>query len=101
MTITHVALDLTIQEPHTVQHPAPYHPLCTGPPSLQDPRLYRAPVPPPSLMAFGGQDWRPVHICSLEDSHQCWHLVAIEVHTVSKWAVRILLECFLVGCVII
>ena len=103
VTITHVALDLTIQEPP----PQLYSILPPITPSVQGPHLYRIPLctrpqfPLPPLMTFGGQDWRPVHTCSLEDSHQCWHLVAIEVHTVSKRAVRILLECFLVGCVII
>ena len=49
----------------------------------------------PLLVTFGGQDWRPVQTCSLEDPHRCWHLVA-EVRMVGERAVRILLEDFLV-----
>ena len=58
-------------------------------------------------MTSGGDHWRPVQTCSFEDlplppthTHkqtQEWHLVvATGSTTVSKRAVRILLECFLV-----
>ena len=55
--------------------------------------------PSPLLVASSGQDWRPVQACSLEDltvrpSNSCW--LATEALTVDKWAVPILLECFLV-----
>ena len=44
-----------------------------------------------------GHCWRPVHNCSLEDPLERHLVVAIEVSTVSgKWAVRFILECFLV-----
>ena len=55
---------------------------------------------PPLLVTFGGHHWKPVQTCSLEvlfPPHHYWHLVvAIETHTVGKWAVCILLECCLV-----
>ena len=49
------------------------------------------------ILKSSGQDWRPFQTCSLKDTPNCyWHLVATEVHMVSKQAVCILLECFLV-----
>ena len=45
-------------------------------------------------MTSGGQDWRPVQTCQLEDTPP--PPVAIGAHTVGKWALRIALECFLV-----
>ena len=45
-----------------------------------------------SPVTSGGQYWGPIQTCSLEDPH----LVATEVCTIGKRAVRILLECFLV-----
>ena len=41
--------------------------------------------PDPPLVISSGQDWRPVHPCSLEEPPlQYWHLVTIkEAHTVS------------------
>ena len=58
--------------------------------------------PGPSLLATSGcHHWRPVQTCSLQNPlpHQYRHLVATEAHTVGKWVVRILLECFLVSTV--
>ena len=59
---------------------------CTGTP------LY------PLLVTSGDQDWRPIQTCSLEGHPPppLIYLVANEVRMVGKWAVRILLECFLV-----
>ena len=53
----------------------------------------------PSRLTSGGQDWKHVQICSLEDAPVLTSN-AIEAHTVSKWAVCILLECFLVAGVL-
>ena len=77
---------------HTETCPPPQSqlPLCTGtPPDLS------------LLVTSGGQDWRPVQTCSLEDPHyQCWHLAASCWSTYGGWAaVRILLECFRVSLV--
>ena len=60
VTITHDALDLTVQGP-----PAPALALPSlGPPCTDTPpqRLASHPL----LVTSGGQDWRPVQTCSLE-----------------------------------
>ena len=83
--------------------------------------LYRAPPPPPHitpwtpcpssppdirpgtplLLTSGGQHWKPVQTCSLEDllRTDIWWcpLKHIQFATVCKQAVSILLECFLVN----
>ena len=55
-------------------------------------------LPSGLLVTPAGQDWRPVQTCSVEGKHPppCWYLGPIEVCTVGKRAVHILLECFLV-----
>ena len=51
----------------------------------------------PLLVIFGGQNWRLVQTCSLQDPHpRCWHLLANVARTVCKRTVHIRLECFLV-----
>ena len=85
MTITHDALNLTVQGP--------------SPPT-------RDMGPPPGLSPFhllvtsDSNYWRPGQTCSLENPPTLPVLTSggmlTKVHTVGKWAVRILLECFLV-----
>ena len=52
------------------------------------------------LVTSGGQDWRPIQICSLQDCpppfHQCWHLAGYCSTYDGLRAEHILLECFLV-----
>ena len=84
-------------EPHCVAPPKPHPPpdmvdYCTGPPPPDMGPYCTA----PTNIDIGGQDWRSVQTCSLEGPHQYWHLLATEARPVGKWAVRILLECFLV-----
>ena len=71
VTITHDALNLTVQPPTSN-------------------------MGTPLLETSGDHHWRIVKTCSLEDPHQYWHLVATEACTVGKQAVCILLGCFLV-----
>ena len=81
VTITHDALDFTIQGP-----PWP-NPLCTETPL----------APAPQLVTSGCQDQGPVQTCSLEDplGADFWWMVT-EACTVGKQTVRIPLERFLV-----
>ena len=98
MTITLIALDLTPQTP-----PGQALLLQTWGPSILGPgtppdMTYEDPIP---LLVTCNIRWTPLDTCShlFIGPHctapQYWHLVA-EVHTVSKRAVRILLECCLV-----
>ena len=60
--------------------------LYRDPPSAPAPTLAQAP-----LATKTGDLFKLVHL----RTPFCWHLVAAKVHTVSKWVVHILLECFL------
>ena len=85
MTITHDALDLTVQgSPALYKAPAP-NPLCTG-------------SQLPQLVTSGGQDWITVQTCSLENLNLQLSKVLTSggwLHAVGERAVWILLECFL------
>ena len=83
MTITHDVLDLTVQG---TSDPSPA-PLPTGTVGL-------SPLP----VISGGQDWRPVQTCSLEDPPSVTDIrwLSTEACTVYMQVVCILLECFLV-----
>ena len=43
--------------------------------------------PPPLLVRSGGQHWRHVQTCSLENPNQYWHLVATKAHMVGEQVV--------------
>ena len=102
-TITRDALDLNVQGP-----PQPWPPPRTSdlvPPQpwpnpktseLEPPAL----APPLPVTSSGDHDhWRPVQTCSFGDPPKEWHLVVTETEarTVSKRAVRFLLEWCLVN----
>ena len=70
MTITHNALDLTVE----------------GPPPQSDLR--------PSLLTSGGQHWRPANLFALVTGSDIWWWPLKHVRF-NKRPVRILLECFL------
>ena len=106
VTITHYALDLTIQGPFPNPYFAPLHYTLhlaiRGPPVLDLPpghvtSLYRDSYFSASPV-LGDNWWPRMQTCSnlfTWGSHLCWHMVATVAHTVDKWALRILLECFL------
>ena len=84
--------------PHCTRSPLVLPPSHMGSP----PHIMRSPplaleCGPPLLVTSSGHHWQPAETCSLEDPHQYGHLVATKADTVGKWAVRILLECFLVS----
>ena len=101
MTITHDALDLTVQPfPKAWLHSPSRHGTWGSPEPFQTWNVGTPLVLPPLLVTSGGYHCRPVQICSLDltiqGPHSYWLLVATKAHTVSKRAECILLECFLV-----
>ena len=72
-------------------------PLSPAPPDMTSHCTGNTPVPGPRplLVTSGGQDWRPVQICPLEDPQVLTS--GAYARTVGKRVVRILLECFLVN----
>ena len=84
VTITHDALNVTVQGPSPPTRDM-------GPPGLSPFHL---------LVTSDSNYWRPGQTCSLENPPTLPVLTSggmlTKVHTVGKWAVRILLECFLV-----
>ena len=88
MTITYAVLELITQGP-----PRHRTSLYSDPPLDMAPYCTR--TTHPSRLTSGDQDWKHVQICSLEDAPVLTS-DATEADTVSKWAVCILLECFLV-----
>ena len=77
MTITHDAMDLTIKHPPTWDLTA------------------QGPLGPPLYMAHHCTGTLP-HPTGTPPPPDMSKLVHYEAHTVGKWVVRILLECFLV-----
>ena len=93
-------LDLTVHPLHGIllyKNPSVLPPLDMGP-------HYTSTLPgPPLLMAYIGHQWRPIQTCSLQGTPYLHPLVAaIKAHVYScpKWALCILLECFLVKIIL-
>ena len=65
MTITHDAMDLSVQgSPVLTLMPPDMGPDCTGISPWISEMTVQGPLP---VLTSGGQDWRPVQTCSLED----------------------------------